>query len=95
METAAILDEALDKIRAADHEFLTAHEAAAFAGMLERASRKLDALKIAIVDTVDRNGPVRRRRTLVREDVGSVHVPHVRAGSTPQGGVRQNVPHPR
>ncbi len=56
METAAVLDEALDKMLASDHEFLTAHEAAAFAGTLERVSRKLDALKIAVVDVVDRNG---------------------------------------
>ena len=56
METAAMLDEALDKMLAADHEFLTAQEARLLAGMLERASRKLDALKVSIVDTVDRNG---------------------------------------
>ena len=56
METAAMFDEALDKMLAADHDFLSAHEAAAFAGMLERASRKLDALKVAVVDVVDRNG---------------------------------------
>jgi Domain of unknown function (DUF222) len=56
METAAMLDEALDKMLAADHEFLTAQEAGLLAGMLERASRKLDALRVAIVDTVDRNG---------------------------------------
>ena len=51
-----MLDEALDKMLAADHEFLTGQEAAAFAGLLDRASRKLDGLKVAIVDTVDRNG---------------------------------------
>ena len=51
-----MFDEALDKMLAADHDFLSAHEAAAFAGMLERASRKLDALKVAVVDVVDRNG---------------------------------------
>ena len=56
METAAMLDEALDKMLAADHEFLNAQEASLLVGVLERASRKLDALKIAIVDTVDRNG---------------------------------------
>ena len=56
METAAMLNEALDKMLAADHEFLTAPDAALLAGMLERASRKLDALKVAIVDIVDRNG---------------------------------------
>ena len=56
MESATILDEVLDEMLGADHEFLTAHEAGLLAGMLERASRKLDAVKIAIVDTVDRNG---------------------------------------
>ncbi len=56
METAVDLAEALDKMLASDHEFLTASEAAAFAGTLERASRKLDALKVAVVDVVDRNG---------------------------------------
>jgi hypothetical protein len=56
METAAVLDEALDKMLAADHEFLTAQAASMLVGVLERASRKLDALKVAIVDVVDRNG---------------------------------------
>ena len=56
METAVDLAEALDKMLASDHEFLSASEAAAFAGTLERASRKLDALKVAVVDVVDRNG---------------------------------------
>jgi Domain of unknown function (DUF222) len=56
MESAAILDEALDELLAADHEFLTVRDAAVFAGVLERASRKLDALKVAVVDVVDRNG---------------------------------------
>ncbi len=56
METVTIFDEALDKMLAADHQFQTGREAAAFAGMLERASRKLDALKVAVVDVVDRNG---------------------------------------
>jgi Domain of unknown function (DUF222) len=56
METAAMLDEALDKMLASDHEFLSASEAAAFVGILERVGRKLDALKVAVVDVVDRNG---------------------------------------
>jgi hypothetical protein len=56
MDTAAMLDEALDKMLASDHEFLSASEAAAFAGTLERVGRKLDALKVAVVDVVDRNG---------------------------------------
>jgi Domain of unknown function (DUF222) len=56
METAALLDEALDKMLASDHEFLSASEAAAFVGVLERVGRKLDALKVAVVDVVDRNG---------------------------------------
>jgi Domain of unknown function (DUF222) len=56
METAAMLDEALDKMLASDHAFLSASEAAALAGTLERVGRKLDALKVAVVDVVDRNG---------------------------------------
>jgi Domain of unknown function (DUF222) len=56
METAEDLAEALDKMLASDHEFLSASEAAAFVGVLERAGRKLDALKVAVVDVVDRNG---------------------------------------
>jgi Domain of unknown function (DUF222) len=56
METAAMLDEALDKMLASDHAFRSASEAAALAGTLERVGRKLDALKVAVVDVVDRNG---------------------------------------
>jgi Domain of unknown function (DUF222) len=56
METAVDLVEALDKMLASDHEFLSASEAAVFAGFLECVGRKLDALKVAVVDVVDRNG---------------------------------------
>ena len=56
METAAELHDLLDKILASDIEFLTATQASAWAGKIEQASRKLDAIAVAIVDVVDRNG---------------------------------------
>ena len=56
METAVELHDLLDKILASDIEFVTAGEASAWAGKIEQASRKLDAIAVAIVDVVDRNG---------------------------------------
>ena len=56
METAAELNDLLDKILASDIEFLTATQASAWAGKIEQASRKLDAVAVALVDVVDRNG---------------------------------------
>jgi Domain of unknown function (DUF222) len=55
METAAELHDLLDKILSTEVEFLTAAEASEFAGKIERASRKLDAIAVSIVDVVDRN----------------------------------------
>ncbi len=56
METAAELHDLLDKILANDIEFFTAADASAWAGKIEQASRKLDAIAVALVDVVDRNG---------------------------------------
>jgi hypothetical protein len=56
MEAAAELHELLDKILSSDIEFLTAAEASEWAGQIEKASRKLDAIAIALVDVADRNG---------------------------------------
>ena len=56
METAAELHDLLDKILAYDIEFLTAAEASDWAGQIEQASRKLDAIAVSLVDVVDRNG---------------------------------------
>jgi Domain of unknown function (DUF222) len=56
MEAAAQLHDLLDKILSSEIKFLTASEAAELAGQIERASRKLDAIAISLVDVVDRNG---------------------------------------
>jgi hypothetical protein len=56
METAAELHDLLDEILSTDIEFFTAPEASAWAGKIEQASRKLDAIAVALVDVVDRNG---------------------------------------
>ena len=56
METAAELNDLLDKILSNNIEFLTAAEASAWAGKIEQASRKLDAIAVALVEVVDRNG---------------------------------------
>ena len=56
METAAELHDLLDKILANNIEFFTATDASAWAGKIEQASRKLDAIAVALVDVVDRNG---------------------------------------
>ncbi len=56
METAAELHDLLDKILASDIQFFTATQASTWAGKIEQASRKLDAIAVALVDVVDRNG---------------------------------------
>jgi Domain of unknown function (DUF222) len=56
METAVELHDLLDKILSNNIEFFTAADASVWAGKIEQASRKLDAIAVALVDVVDRNG---------------------------------------
>jgi Domain of unknown function (DUF222) len=56
METAAELHDLLDKILTNNIEFFTVTDASAWAGRIEQASRKLDAIAVALIDVVDRNG---------------------------------------
>jgi hypothetical protein len=83
METAAELHDLLDKILSTDIEFFTAPEASAWAGKIEQASRKLDAIAVALVDVVDRNG-------LYADDV-----PHHACRGEPTRRAREHVPQPR
>jgi hypothetical protein len=55
VERLAQLHELLDEICAETVSFGSVEEAASFAGLVERAARKLDALGIAVVDSVGRS----------------------------------------
>jgi hypothetical protein len=54
MERLVRLHGLLDEIHAETMSFATVEEAAVYAGLVERAARKVDALAIAVLDSVDR-----------------------------------------
>jgi hypothetical protein len=55
MERLTQLHHLLDEIHDETLSFTTVEDAAAYAGLVERAARKIDALTIAIVDSVERS----------------------------------------
>lgn len=55
MERLAQLDSLLDEIHAETVSFTSVADAARYAGLVERAARKIDALGIAVLDSVDRS----------------------------------------
>jgi Domain of unknown function (DUF222) len=56
MERLARLHGLLDEIHAETMSFSTVEQAATYAGLVEQAARKIDALGITVLDSVDRSG---------------------------------------
>jgi Domain of unknown function (DUF222) len=56
MERLARLHGLLDEIHAETLSFTTVEDAATYAGLVEQAARKIDALAITVLDSVDRSG---------------------------------------
>jgi hypothetical protein len=56
MERLARLHGLLDEIHAETPSFTTVEDAAKYAGLVEQAARKIDALAIGVLDSVDRSG---------------------------------------
>jgi hypothetical protein len=56
MERLARLHGLLDEIHAETLSFTTVEDAAMYAGLVERAARKIDALAVTVLDSVDRSG---------------------------------------
>jgi hypothetical protein len=56
MERLARLHGLLDEIHAEAMSFTTVEEAATYAGLVEQAARKIDALAVTVLDSVDRSG---------------------------------------
>ncbi len=54
MERLAQLHGLLDEIHAKTVSFTSVEDAAAYAGLVEQAARKIDALAVAVLDSVDR-----------------------------------------
>jgi hypothetical protein len=56
MERLARLHGLLDEIHAETMLFTTVEDAARYAGLVEQAARKIDALAVGVLDSVDRSG---------------------------------------